>query len=178
MVSNSIPYLGGWSEGGCRNASVPAPTASARGCNPFQVVASNHLAKARQSKRRLARTISIFLLIFNQEAIALAADFSDANLRGARLTNADLREANLSGADLTDANLSGSDLTGSNVTQEQLDNACGSGTKLPAGLAIGPCPASKVSRPDAIAREHDPVADQEAKDASATVARSSKAEIQ
>ena len=35
-----------------------------------------------------------------------------------------------------------SDFRGTNVTQRQLDDACGSGTKLPAGLRIQPCPAS------------------------------------
>ena len=70
---------------------------------------------------------------------ALAADFSGANLNGARLTNVDLRGSDLSGADLANANLSGSDLTGTNVTQQQLDSACGSGTRLPPGLRIQPC---------------------------------------
>lgn len=82
------------------------------------------------------------------EQSALAADFSGANLRGAHLTNADLRGSNLSGANLTGANLSRTDLTGTNVTQHQLDSACGSGTKLPAGLRIQPCPASTASFPD------------------------------
>jgi hypothetical protein len=80
---------------------------------------------------------------------ALAADFSGANLRGAHLTNADLRASNLTGADLTDADLSGADLRSSNITQQQLDNACGSGTKLPPGLGIQPCRARTVLRPDA-----------------------------
>ena len=76
---------------------------------------------------------------------ALAADFSGANLCGAHLTNADLRGSNLNGANLTGADLSRTDLTGTNVTQHQLDSACGSGTKLPAGLRIQPCPASTAS---------------------------------
>jgi uncharacterized protein YjbI with pentapeptide repeats len=76
------------------------------------------------------------------EQVVLAADFGGANLRGAHLTNADLRGSNLRGADLRGANLSGTDLRGTNVTQPQLDGACGSGTKLPAGLRIQPCPAS------------------------------------
>jgi uncharacterized protein YjbI with pentapeptide repeats len=76
---------------------------------------------------------------------ALAADFSGANLRGAYLTNADLRGSNLSGANLTDANLSMTDLRGANVTQQQVDSACGSGTKLPPGLRIQPCPSSTAS---------------------------------
>jgi hypothetical protein len=74
-----------------------------------------------------------------------AADFDGANLSGALLTNADLRGSNLSGANLTGANLSRTDLTGTDVTQHQLDSACGSGTKLPAGLRIQPCPASTAS---------------------------------
>jgi hypothetical protein len=79
------------------------------------------------------------------EQSALAADFAGANLSGARLTNADLRGSNLSGANLTGANLSRTDLTGTNVTQHQLDSACGSRTKLPAGLRIQPCPTSTAS---------------------------------
>jgi ABC-type branched-subunit amino acid transport system permease subunit len=51
-------------------------------------------------------------------------------------------QSNLSGANLTGANLSGTDLRGTNVIQRQLDGACGSGTKLPAGLRIQPCPTS------------------------------------
>ena len=74
--------------------------------------------------------------------VALAADFGGANLRGAHLTNADLRGSDLRGADLTGANLGGTDLRGADVTQSQLDSACGSGTKLPAGLRIQPCPPS------------------------------------
>ena len=84
-----------------------------------------------------------------EQIAALAADFSDTNLNGAHLTNADLRGSNLSGASLTGADLSGTDLTGTNVTQRQLDSACGSGTKLPAGLRIQPCPASTASEADA-----------------------------
>lgn len=76
---------------------------------------------------------------------ALAADFTGADLRGAHLTNADLRASNLSGANLSGADLSGTDLSGTNVTQYQLDGACGSGTKLPAGLGVKPCPASTAS---------------------------------
>jgi hypothetical protein len=106
------------------------------------------------------------------------ADFSGANLRGARLTNADLREADLSGADLTGANLSGSDLIGSNVTQQQLDNACGSGAKLPAGRRIGPCPLLPSGIDPTI--EHDPSNQViiKAIGAFATFAGSSKAEHQ
>ncbi len=74
--------------------------------------------------------------------VALAADFGGANLSGARFTNADLRGSDLTGANLTGANLSGTDLRGANVTQSQLNSACGSGTKLSAGLRIQPCPPS------------------------------------
>ena len=75
------------------------------------------------------------------EQVALAADFEGANLRNAHLTNADLRGSDLKGADLSGADLSGTDLRGANVTQNQLDCACGSGTKLPPRLRIQPCPA-------------------------------------
>jgi Pentapeptide repeats (8 copies) len=91
----------------------------------------------------------IRLLILLQFSIleqsALAADFAGANLSGAHLTNADLRGSNLSGANLTGANLSGTDLRGTNVIQRQLDGACGSATKLPAGLRIQPCLAWTAS---------------------------------
>jgi hypothetical protein len=79
------------------------------------------------------------------EQSALATDFAGANLSGAHLTNTDLRGSDLSGANLTGANLSRTDLTGTNVTQHQLDSACASGTKLPAGLRIQPCPAATAS---------------------------------
>jgi uncharacterized protein YjbI with pentapeptide repeats len=92
---------------------------------------------------RFCRNHQIGLLILLQFSIlqqnTFAADFSGANLTGAHLTNADLRGSNLTDANLTDANLSGTDLTGTNVTQRQLDTACGSRTKLPAGLTIHPC---------------------------------------
>ena len=85
----------------------------------------------------------IRLLILLQFCIleqnALAADFAGANLAGAHLTNADLRGSNLSDANLTGADLNATDLTDTNVTQLQLDSACGSGTKLSAGLKIKPC---------------------------------------
>jgi uncharacterized protein YjbI with pentapeptide repeats len=83
-----------------------------------------------------------------QEIAALAADFSGANLSGANLTSADLRGSNLAGADLTNANLSGTNLVDTNITQSQLNSACGSGTKLPVGLKIKPCPAFTASGPD------------------------------
>jgi uncharacterized protein YjbI with pentapeptide repeats len=86
----------------------------------------------------VAVAAAVILTIFPSQ-VALAADFGGANLRGAHLTNADLRGSDLRGANLTGANLSGTDLRGANVTQSQLDSACGSGTKLPAGLRIQPC---------------------------------------
>jgi uncharacterized protein YjbI with pentapeptide repeats len=92
-------------------------------------------------KNRQTR-LAILLQFCILEQNALAADFGGANLGGAHLTNADLRGSNLSGANLTGANLSGTDLRGTNVTQRQLDGACGSGTKLPAGLRIPACPTS------------------------------------
>jgi hypothetical protein len=78
---------------------------------------------------------------------ALAADFSRANLSGAHLTNADLRGSDLSGANLAGADLSGSDIRETNITQQQLDSACGSGTRLPAGLRIRPCLAPDAPNP-------------------------------
>ena len=89
----------------------------------------------------------------------IAADFSGVNLTGAHLTNADLRGADLRGAILTDANLSGTDLTGASVTQPQLDTACGTGTRLPAGLTIKPCLAFINRRVDAHRAERPPPTD-------------------
>jgi hypothetical protein len=97
--------------------------------------------------------IILLQLCISQQSV-LAADFSDANLSGARLTNADLRGSNLSGANLSGANLSNTDLRDTNVTQQQLDRACGSETKLPAGLRIEPCPAPTASKVDANVTDH------------------------
>jgi hypothetical protein len=69
----------------------------------------------------------------------LAADFSGANLSGVHLTNADLRGSDLNGANLAGADLSGSDLRETNITQQQLNSACGSETRLPLGLTVSPC---------------------------------------
>ena len=92
----------------------------------------------------------IRLLILLQFCIleqnALAADFAGANLAGAHLTNADLRGSNFSDANLTGADLNNTDLTDTNVTQLQLDSACGSGTKLFAGLKIKPCSTASGTR--------------------------------
>jgi uncharacterized protein YjbI with pentapeptide repeats len=87
------------------------------------------------------RVLVILQFCIFEQVAAPAADFSGANLRGAHLMNADLSGSNLAGADLTDANLSGANLTNTNITQLQLDGACGSGTKLPVGLRIQPCPS-------------------------------------
>jgi uncharacterized protein YjbI with pentapeptide repeats len=71
---------------------------------------------------------------------------SDADLSEARLFAANLRGAHLDGADLTRANLKGAHLDGADLadaqslTQEQLDQACGTDTKLPLGLTLKPCP--------------------------------------
>ena len=80
------------------------------------------------------------------------ADFTDARLANAALGGTDLRESILKGADLSGANFSGArfwhaDITGADLegatglTQEQLDEACGTGAKLPPGLTLKPCPA-------------------------------------
>ena len=70
------------------------------------------------------------------QATLIEADLSGANLRRVYLTGAYLTGAYLTGANLSDAYLSG--VRG--VTQEQLDQACGTGTTLPDGLALKPCP--------------------------------------
>lgn len=95
-----------------------------------------------KSRKIRPRTLLLFGIL---QQSTLAADFSNANLSGTHLTNADLRGSNLGGANLTGANLSGTDLRDTNIAQHQLDDACGNGTKLPAGLIIRPCPASTAS---------------------------------
>ena len=74
------------------------------------------------------------------------ANLSDANLIGAHLSRANLSDANLSGAKLSVTDLSAADLNGANlrdvkgITQDQLNEACGGGAKLPPGLTLKPCP--------------------------------------
>jgi len=68
------------------------------------------------------------------------ADMLDADLSRANLSHADLKIASLTVAHLNQADLSDADLTGTTVTQHQLDNACGTDTKLPPGLTLKPCP--------------------------------------
>lgn len=69
----------------------------------------------------------------------------NTNLQQADLRGANLRSVHLIGADLSASNLQGVELTGAfidqevKVTQAQLDEACGEGTFLPAGLSIKPC---------------------------------------
>ena len=69
-----------------------------------------------------------------------------ANLTGATLFNAKLQKANLNGANLSEARLKGANFDEAdlrdalNLTQTQLDEACGTGTKLPKGLSIQACP--------------------------------------
>jgi hypothetical protein len=76
------------------------------------------------------------------------ADLSRAQLRGASLSRANLSRVNLSSANLLDADLSGADLSGATVEQSQLDQACGSDTKLPPGLTLKPCPPPKQGASD------------------------------
>jgi len=79
-------------------------------------------------------------------AILVRTNLSDANLSSAILNQAHLDDANLSGADLRGAFLVGAKLNGIDLSQtllsdqEQLDGACGTGTKLPIGLKLKPCP--------------------------------------
>jgi hypothetical protein len=96
-----------------------------------------------------AAVMATVVLVASPYYTALAADFSRANLSGAHLTNADLRGSDLSGANLAGADLSGSDIRETNITQQQLDSACGSGTRLPAGLRISPCLAPDPPGPSA-----------------------------
>ena len=65
------------------------------------------------------------------------SNLTDANLTGASLASADLKDADLTGTNLTDADLRGV----RNLKQEQLDKACGTGTKLGGGLVMNKsCP--------------------------------------
>jgi uncharacterized protein YjbI with pentapeptide repeats len=77
-------------------------------------------------------------------------DLAGANLTRASLRNSDLKDPNLSGADLANAifsdavfrptNLSGTDLrTARGLQDEQLEMACGDGTKVPDGMTNSPC---------------------------------------
>jgi hypothetical protein len=71
------------------------------------------------------------------------AELHGANLSGADLHGADLTYADLNSAILFEANLTGANLTGAwNLIQEQLNEACGTDTKLPPGLTLNkPCPS-------------------------------------
>jgi hypothetical protein len=106
-----------------------------------------NFVRSFQPRHPRLRRIAAFVLLCVAASgkTGLAADFSDTNLRGARLTNADLRGSDLRGANLAGADLSGSDFRETNITQPQLDNACGSGTILPAGLRVRPCIPRAVS---------------------------------
>jgi uncharacterized protein YjbI with pentapeptide repeats len=61
-------------------------------------------------------------------------------IRAGRGSKVNLNGANLSGANLSGAKLDNADLSDAlNVTQDQLDRACGTGTKPPPELKITPC---------------------------------------
>lgn len=66
-----------------------------------------------------------------------------ANLSGALLRGAMLRDVDLENALLRNTDLSGADLTGAKLDgQTQLNQACGTNTKLPPGLSLSPCPTA------------------------------------
>jgi uncharacterized protein YjbI with pentapeptide repeats len=70
----------------------------------------------------------------------ISVNLSKATLFNATLSNANLNGANLSGTNLHGANLDNADLSDClNLKQGQLDEACGTKTKLPSGLTIKPC---------------------------------------
>jgi uncharacterized protein YjbI with pentapeptide repeats len=79
-------------------------------------------------------------------------DLRGADLRGAHLVGADLWRADLRGADLSAANLNGARLSSAdlravkNLSQPQLDEACGTYTKLNPDLMLKPCPNEKAAR--------------------------------
>jgi hypothetical protein len=78
------------------------------------------------------------------DAQLISVDLSGATLFKATLSNTNLNGANLGGAKLTGANLDNADLSdGLNLKQDQLNEACGTKTKLPSGLTIRPCPADR-----------------------------------
>ena len=78
------------------------------------------------------------------------ANLTNVDLTRADLSEADLRRANLSGASLSEAdlldpaNLTGVDFSNAdlreakNLSQAELDKACGTDTKLPAGFTLTP----------------------------------------
>jgi uncharacterized protein YjbI with pentapeptide repeats len=81
-------------------------------------------------------------------AYLLAANLTGAYLLQADLNGAHLGEAHLNGAYLLQAHLNGADLTGAhlngakNLIPSQLDEVCGTGTKLPSGRTLNkPCPS-------------------------------------
>src|SRR5258706_1842280 len=56
-------------------------------------------------------------------AVAMSADFTDANLAGAQMAGAKLTRAVLDGADLSGADLAGADLSGASMKRTVLDGA-------------------------------------------------------
>ena len=84
--------------------------------------------------KKLAVTLPLFRRDLRQASFT-GSDLRRADLSFAQLTGADLNSANLRGANLSNANLSNV----RNLTQEQLDEACGTDTKLPPDLTLKPC---------------------------------------
>ena len=71
----------------------------------------------------------------------ISANLTGATLIKATLSNVNLNGANLAGAKLNNANLDQADLSDAlNLTQTQVNEACGTKTKLPQGITIKPCP--------------------------------------
>jgi uncharacterized protein YjbI with pentapeptide repeats len=74
-------------------------------------------------------------------------DLTQAHLDSANLRIADLRGAKLLRAKLSGAFLIGADLTSAfDLNQDQLNEACGTNTKLPPGLTLKPCTTDWVER--------------------------------
>jgi hypothetical protein len=74
----------------------------------------------------------------------ISVDLSNATLFNAVLSNTNLNGADLGGAKLNGANLDNADLSdGLNLKQDQLNEACGTMTRLPSGLTIKPCPSTR-----------------------------------
>jgi uncharacterized protein YjbI with pentapeptide repeats len=83
----------------------------------------------------LPTDVQAALTVIGRRSIDRGIGIDLINLSGANLTRVNLILADLGGADLTGANL-----IGARIDQKQLDEACGSDAKLPAGLTLKPCP--------------------------------------
>ncbi|GGH02288.1 hypothetical protein GCM10007420_18130 [Glycocaulis albus] len=147
-----------WAQNAREIARVQAGS-SCTGCNLFQAdLAYRNLPGVDLSGSRL-RQADLSLSTMNNARLA-QTDLSIANLFGGRFTGVSFAGANLEratlvggyfgGADFSGANLAGANISGAEMerahglTQSQLNTACGdASTRLPAGLHVPPCTASR-----------------------------------